>query len=432
MRDTTIEIVKATIPVLVKTGQTITTRFYELLLEENPEIVPMFNRSHQGRGLQAHALAQALLAFAKHIDTPHVLGKALDRIAHKHASMGVLPQHYEIVGQCLLRTMSEVLGDAAAVEIIDAWGEAYEYLASVLIEKEEQIRQRHTQQPGGWRGPRRFKVGRITQESATVQSYYLVPVDGGPLLQFSPGQYLTVILEIDGQSVRRNYSISSAPGLDYYRITIEHTPGGLVSGYFHRQVQVGDQLDVLPPCGDFTLTDSDKPLVLISAGVGITPTISMLDAAIASDRPIIFLHATQGNPEPAFREHVQALAEAHPQLHHTFVGEDPDRDDAPQYIGLIDRSLVLTQLADLRSDLDVYFVGPQEFMQTVFGQLEHLGIAQSQVHFEFFGPQQELTSAVPDQDSPTAQPQLLMPDMPVTALEVASSSSDDVPVHVAP
>lgn len=411
MRETTIEIVRATIPVLKQRAKDITTRFYEVLLEENPELGPMFNRSHQGTGLQAHALAQALVAFAKHITTPHVLDKALRRIAHKHASLGVQPMQYEIVGQCLLRTISEVLGDAAAVEIIDAWGEAYEYLASILIEMEEEIYQHNEREQGGWRGPRRFKVTTIEPQSATIRSYYLVPVDGQPIMPFRPGQYLTALLEIDGRSLRRNYSISCAPGLPYYRITIKREPEGVASGFFHEQVEVGHEFDLLPPCGDFVLNESHRPLVLISAGIGIAPTISMLDAAVASDRRILFLHATHDETERAFREHIRALAKAHPQLRCTFVDGRSDQDDGPQYIGLIDRSLLEAELAEARTDMDVYFVGPQPFMQTVFEQVHRIGVPDAQVHFEFFGPQQELAAAVPE-DGPGAKPRLLVRDIP--------------------
>ncbi|MCA9708134.1 MAG: NO-inducible flavohemoprotein [Myxococcales bacterium] len=395
MRASTIGIVKATAPILAHSAVAITTRFYETLLGEHPELRPMFNRSHIERGLQAHALADAVVAYAQCIDHPEVLAPALRRIAHKHASLDVQPRQYEIVGQCLLRAISDVLGDAAAVEIIDAWGEAYEHLAHVLIEMEQDIYRRNEREPGGWRGPRRFQVTRIEPESASIRSFYLVPADGGPLMPFTAGQYLTVLLEIDGQSVRRNYSISCAPGLGHYRITLKRDPEGLVSRYFHDHVRVGHVLDVLPPCGDFVLHESERPLVLVSAGVGITPTISMLDVAVASGRPIVFLHATHRGREHAFRRHVQALSRIHPQLRHAFVYEQLDPGDAPQHVGMLDRAILSRYIAG--PDVEVYVVGPQPFMETVFHHVKALGVPEDRIHYEFFGPQQPLSAPADDE-----------------------------------
>lgn len=396
MRDTTIQIVKATAPVLEQTATQITTRFYEIMLGEYPEVRPYFNKANQSSGRQSKALATAIIAFARFIETPEVLAGALKRIAHKHVSLNIQPAQYDIVGRCLLRAIGDVLVDAATDEVLDAWGEAYGFLANTLIEIEEEMYQAKEQARGGWRGPRRFRVARITRESSTIQSFYLKPADGGPLMPFQAGQYLTVLVDIDGETLRRNYSISSAPGLDYYRITIKREMLGAVSRYFHDQLQEGAEIDVLPPSGEMVLTDSERPLVLISGGVGITPTISMLDAAIETGRRIVFLHATRNGAEHAFREHVEALAKEHPQLRYAFIYAHPNRTDAPQHSGYISDPLLSYYLPRDRADMDVYFIGPKPFMETVYHCAKQLGVPADCLHFEFFGPHEQFSALPPE------------------------------------
>ncbi|MEM9459200.1 MAG: NO-inducible flavohemoprotein [Myxococcota bacterium] len=403
MRTTTIQIVKATAPVLEQLALPLTTRFYELLFELHPELEPMFHRSQRHNAEQAHALADAIIAFARHVDELDAIEDALRRIAHRHASLDVQPHHYDFVGYCLLRAIGEVLGDPATDAILEAWSEAFSDLARHLSKREEAIYRDNEHKPGGWRGARRFEVVRIEQQSATIRSFTLRPVDGGPLMPFAPGQYLTVLLDIDGRSVRRNYSISSPPGRQNYRITIKHHPGGEVSEFFHQRVQEGFELDVLPPCGDLVLDGSDRPLVLVSAGVGVTPTISMLDAAITTGRRIIFLHAARNGSEHAFHDHVVSLARRHPQLSYAFAYEHPEEGDMPHYVGRIDERFLAYHLADVRAEMELFVVGPKGFMETVVGYAQHAGIPDDRVHYEFFGPTQPLItpSSTP---RPTSRP----------------------------
>lgn len=127
-----VKLIKATVPVLKEHGTTITTRFYETLLKENPSLNGIFNQTNQKNGHQAGALAGSLYAYASHIDDLGVLSPAVEKICHKHASMYVQPEHYDVVGTYLLRAMGDVLGAALTPELLEAWGQAYWQLANIV------------------------------------------------------------------------------------------------------------------------------------------------------------------------------------------------------------------------------------------------------------------------------------------------------------
>ncbi len=388
----TIDIVKATVPVLQQHGEQITRHFYNKMFSEHPEVKAYFNEAHQAAGTQARALANAVLAYAVHIDRLEALKDALPVIIQKHAALDVRPEHYPIVGQCLLGAIREVLGAAATDDIINAWAEAYGQLAEILIAAEEQVYRQNAAQPGGWRGPRAFRVARKQRESAVITSFYFEPVDGGPLMAFQPGQYTTVLLNIDGKPLRRNYSLSDAPGKPYYRISVKREQGGVASNYLHEQVQVGDVIELLAPCGEFVLQDSGKPLVLVSGGVGITPALSMLNAAAASGRRIEFIHAALNSDVHAFREHVDATAQQHGNVRPFYLYNEALPQDKPHAQGFITAELLASRLPADR-DVDLYFLGPKPFMQAVYRIAQELGVPAAQTRFEFFGPKEELAVA---------------------------------------
>jgi len=175
----TIAIVKSTVPVLQQCGEQITRRFYDRLFSEHPQVKAYFNEAHQAVGTQPRALATAVLAYAAHIDKLEALKDALPVIIQKHAALDVRPEHYPIVGQCLLAAIRDVLGAAATGEIINAWAEAYGQLADLLINSEEAVYRQNESKPGGWRGARAFRVARKQAESDVITSFYFEPVDDG-------------------------------------------------------------------------------------------------------------------------------------------------------------------------------------------------------------------------------------------------------------
>lgn len=385
-------IVRATVPLLETGGEALTTHFYRIMLAEHPEVRPLFNAAHQASGAQPRALANGVLMYAKNIDRLEALGPLAAQIVNKHVALQVLPAHYPIVGGCLLRAIREVLGaEVATDEVISAWAAAYQQLADLLIGAEAQQYEALATAPGGWRGARRFTVARKVRESEEITSFHLLPADGGEVLRHQPGQYIGLRLDIDGQEVRRNYSLSAAPDGRGYRISVKREPGGVVSNFLHQRVQEGDTLELFPPAGHFTLADSTRPLLLISGGVGITPTVAMLETALAEgppERPVHFIHCARHAGVHAFRETVDTLAERHPQLKRFYLYDEaaPGDHAAGGQQGRLSTERLAGWLPARAEEVDAYFLGPQPFMRQVKQSLRALGVPDAQLRYEFFGP----------------------------------------------
>ena len=383
-------IIKATVPLLETGGEALTTHFYQMMLGEYPEVRPLFNQAHQQSGAQPRALAHSVLMYAKHIDKLENLGDLPAQIINKHVALQVQPDQYNIVGACLLRAIREVLGAEIATDaVIDAWAAAYGQLAGILIAAEGKAYDDLAAAEGGWRGARAFKVARKEAESAEITSFYLEPVDGKSVIAHQPGQYIGLRAVVDGVEQRRNYSLSAPTNGKCYRISVKREAGGKVSNYLHDQVSVGDTVELFPPAGHFTLQASAKPLVLISGGVGITPTLPMLDAALKTDRPITFIHCARGSQVHAFRSQIDALAKAHDQLKPLYVYDEVQDGESVAAQGHLTESL-LGQWLPASRDADVYFLGPKPFMRSVKASLKKLGVPDEQVKYEFFGPAEAL------------------------------------------
>ncbi len=381
-----IALIKATVPLLESGGEALTNHFYKLLLSEHPEVRPLFNQAHQASGEQPRALANGVLMYARHIDRLDALGPLVAQIINKHVALQVRPEHYPLVGNCLLRAIREVLGEAIATDaVIDAWAAAYQQLADLLIGQEERLYQAKAEAPGGWRGARPFRIARKVKESEEITSFHLQAEDGGPLMEFLPGQYIGLRLEINGKEERRNYSLSAAGNGREYRISVKREPGGVVSNALHDMPE-GAIVELFAPAGEFTLAPGNKPLVLISGGVGITPTLAMLEQALATSRPVHFIHCARNAGVHAFRRAVDALAERHTQLQRFYCYEEHDGSaDAPDAIGRLTEQQLADWLPQSR-DVDAYFLGPKPFMAAVRRQLKAIGVPEQQTRYEFFGP----------------------------------------------
>jgi nitric oxide dioxygenase len=386
-------IIKATVPILETGGEALTTHFYKIMLGEYPQVRPLFNQAHQASGSQPRALANSVLQYARHIDNLGALGNLPAQIIQKHVSLQIQPEHYPIVGTCLLRAIREVLGAEIATDaVIEAWGAAYWQLANILIGAEKAEYDQLAATPGGWRGARAFRVARKVVESAEITSFHLEPVDGKAVVDFAPGQYLGLRLVIDGQEVRRNYSLSQAANGRSYRISVKRERGGLVSNFLHDSVLEGNVLDVFPPAGEFTLRDGTSPVVLISGGVGITPTLAMAEAALAKGgREVAFLHYTRNSDVHAFAQTLDNWAAYYPQFRSFLVYEqgEPGEDSKADAFGrpVVDH---LEHWVPASRDCDVYFLGPKPFMAFIKRSLAALGLPSSRAHYEFFGPAEAL------------------------------------------
>lgn len=386
------DLVKATVPLLEAGGEALTRHFYTIMLDEYPQVRPLFNQAHQASGAQPRALANGILQYARHIDHLEALGPLVGQVVQKHVSLQVLPEQYPIVGTCLLRAIREVLGaDVATDAVIAAWAAAYQQLADLLIGAEEDVYAAANAAPGGWRGARSFQVARKVVESDEIVSLYLQPADGGPVMAFQPGQYIGLKLTVDGQEVRRNYSLSAPPNGSTYRISVKREPRGLVSNFLHDAAGTGATLELFPPAGDFILRPGSKPLVLISGGVGITPTLPMLHAAHEQNRPVTFLHFARSSRVHAFRDWVDDLVARSGQARRFYCYEESGPAPADAH-GRPSTELLGRWLPSPR-DVDAYFVGPPPFMGQVKHLLGGLGVPAGQMHWEFFGPAAALEAA---------------------------------------
>jgi nitric oxide dioxygenase len=403
----TIALVKATVPALEAHGLAITRTMYGHLFQDE-EIRELFNQSHQGaEGSQPRALAAAVLAYAQNIDNLGALAPAVERIAQKHAGLNILPEHYPAVAKALLTAITEVLGDAATDEILKAWGEAYWFLAEILIGREAEIYRAQAGAPGGWAGWRDFVVERIERESDIIKSFYLRPADGGEVIRHKPGQYLTFRLELPGLGVlKRNYSISSPPGARGYRISVKreaapadapHARAGAASNWLHDAVRPGAILQVAPPAGEFVLEAGEEPIVLLSGGVGLTPLVSMLEtlAATGERPPTWFVHGAQNGRVHAMARRVRDLAAETGDIRlAAFYAEPAEADIRGQDYD--ERGYITMDWLKANTPFEqatFYLCGPKPFLRILVSGLTDAGVDPSRIRYEFFGPPEALLAA---------------------------------------
>ncbi|MGO4423874.1 globin domain-containing protein, partial [Streptomyces sp. MCAF7] len=308
-----VPVVRATLPAVGASLNTITERFYQRMFEECPELLRhLFNRANQVNGAQREALAGSVAAFATLlVERPDVRPDAiLSRIAHKHVSLGITADKYTLVGRHLLAAIAEVLGDAVTIQVAAAWDEVYWLMANSLIAMEARLYAQAAVQDGDvWR---QMEVAERHQESPDAVSLVLRRPDALPATAFLPGQYVSVRVELpDGGHQIRQYSLSTAPGQKTWRITVKReksadgtVPDGEVSSWLHAHARPGDLLEVSLPAGDLVLPDAGTPLLLASAGIGITPMLSMLDhlALAGSTRPITVIHADRTPTDHVHRD----------------------------------------------------------------------------------------------------------------------------------
>jgi nitric oxide dioxygenase len=395
----TIARVKATAPALAAHGSTITKVMYGRLFKD-AQIKALFNHANQGDdGKQVHALAGAILAYAQNIDNLGALTPVVERIAQKHIGYDILPEHYPFVANALLGAIAEVLGDAATDDVLAAWGEAYWFLAEILKGRESAIRDEILQRDGGWTGWRKFVVAEKIPESSVITSVILRPADGGRVIHHKPGQYLTFRFTVaEGLQLKRNYSISSAPNGDFYRISVKREADGKGgSRYLHDVVKVGDALDVTPPAGDFFLPDApQRPVVLLSGGVGLTPMVSMAETIVERHPQLEthFVHGTLNSETHAMADHLRTLAERHGRTSIATFYSEPRAGDKQGRTHDAD-GFITTEWLKENTPLDradLYLCGPTPFLRAFVNGLARSGVPSERIHFEFFGPADDLAS----------------------------------------
>jgi ferredoxin-NADP reductase/MOSC domain-containing protein YiiM len=241
-----------------------------------------------------------------------------------------------------------------------------------------------------WPAFRELRVTGITRESENVCSIYLAAADGSALPAARAGQYLTLKITGGGAgkpALVRNYSLSSAPDAGTYRISVKQEPHGAASGYLNNDVRPGAVLDVAAPRGDFVLDDRTGPVLLISAGIGITPVLSMLHqlAASGSGREIWWLYGARGPDEHPFAAEAQALLASLPNVreHVFYSAAAAPKERVHATRGRLTKE-ALTGLA-IPASASAYICGPASFMTDMRGALTALGVAADAIHTELFG-----------------------------------------------
>jgi len=387
----TLEIVTATVPVLEEHGVAITTVFYRNMFNEYPELLDIFNETNQKLGRQQTALAMTVLAAAKHLDKLATLLPQVTQISHKHRALQILPEHYPIVGKHLIGAIKEVLGEAATDDIIDAWTEAYNEIASVFIQIEHGM-----YEAAMWQGFAPFKVTKKEATAKDIAAFTVVPVNDNQDIDLSKltltaGQYITVKTDPKNSDhiALRHYSLYSAStdtGIQFaVRRDKRNAHHGLVSNYMHDQLEIGDTVLLSAPAGDFALNQdlvhqNEIPLVLMSAGVGVTPVLAMLEAQVLANpkRPIIWVYACQNATHHAFSDQVEALLE--------------QAESVEKHIFYFESGQILDEiwLATLPKPADIYVCGSMPFMESMINGLVALDHGVDSVHYEPFGPKMSL------------------------------------------
>ena len=224
-------------------SEQITARFYPRMFAEHPELLRVFNRGNQATGEQSRALAASVVAYAVQLIDPNApsFHHVMERIAYKHISLGIRPEQYTIVGHHLLGAVGEVLGDAVTPDIADAWNEVYWLFATQLVAEEARLYQQAGVDPA--RPLRPYRLIRRIEETQDVVSLVLEPADGGELPAISPGQYVSVFVDLpNGQRQPRQYTVSSTSSARL-QITVRRVvgvngaPDGQVSSYLHGQAR---------------------------------------------------------------------------------------------------------------------------------------------------------------------------------------------------
>ena len=241
-----------------------------------------------------------------------------------------------------------------------------------------------------WRGFRPFRVSRKVRESSNVISLALEPTDGQPVAAALPGQFVVLRLgPTSAPALMRSYSLSGESDAAYYRVSVKREAHGAAGAYVDDTLLVGDIVQASAARGSFTLRPGDTPVVLLSAGIGVTPVLAMLHAlaAEASTREIWWLYGTRNGREHPFAGETRGLLEALTHRHSHICYSSPDPEDRPKVDfdarGRLDMN-VLQQL-DLPRNGDFYICGPSSFMSDLTVGIAALGVTQDRIHTEMFG-----------------------------------------------
>ncbi|WP_369060650.1 globin domain-containing protein [Kocuria rhizophila] len=373
-------VIAQTLGIIAERIPHITPVFYRSMFEARPDLLDgMFSRANQKNGTQPQALAGSIAMFASHLlnHPDSYPDEVLSRVAHKHASLGLDPREYPTVHEHLFKAIAADLGDAATPEVVAAWDEVYWLMADALIALEKDLYARQANRVA-------FAPFRVSAREAVadgVLAFEFEPADGTPMTPAVPGQYVTVQVTVtDGLRQPRQFTlVPGRPG--HRRVIVREDPQGEVTPVLHRDVAVGDVLELSNPYGDVVLDPASRaPLVLVSAGIGITPVLAFLDQLVREDpeREVLVLHADHSAAAWPCREQAREYVSQLPNARLVSWLGVPGEGD---HEGRMDVSRV-----EVPADAEVFMCGPLPFMQAVRSQLVDAGVPGRAIHYEIFGP----------------------------------------------
>jgi nitric oxide dioxygenase len=405
------KIIKASIPFLEEHGVELTASFYQYMLETYPEVRPFFNKSHQVTKKQPKILAFSLVAYAKNIEDITPLTPFVRQIVEKHVGLSVAPEHYNIVGVCLLKTLKGMLGDAGTPEFMKAWEVAYFDLANALIGLEKDRYAEELKIEDAWLGFKPAKVAKIVDEAENVKSIYIEAEDA-KYAKFYPGQYVTIRISTDGGETiqSREYSLSNEypeldKGLAYYRISVRKIPGGVVSNYIHDKLKVDEKISISAPYGKLlepyfkALTEQstpiiNKPATFFIGGIGITPSISSIEYFLHKGNPVNLLLSNASLNVRAFDSWVKRLLSLYKDTFTVteFISELNSTESLPTSENYTVHNRRITPddinavIPESASNQNYYLIGPNEYMKLVSGALIANGVPTIEINSEQYGP----------------------------------------------
>ena len=388
------EIVRQTLPAVGANIGDITPNFYRRMFTAHPELLAdTFNRGNQKQGAQQKALAASVATFAATLIDPDAPApeELLARIGHKHVSVGIVEEQYPIVHKHLFDAIEEVLTpEVFQGAVREAWDAVYLEMQRVLVEFEKAEYAERGVEPGDV-----FRATEVVSREDLSDDIVVFGVRGkdGDLPGFTPGQYISVRQTMaDGARQLRQYSLVGVPGDGELKFAVRRVhaddvaglPAGEVSNKLCDDVRVNDDLEISLPAGDLVLdTDSDGPVVLVSAGIGATPMVGMLNYLAANDsqRQVLSVHADRA-------EGVDVLGPERTAAVSALSNGTEKTWYEPKFMDLSDNGGV-----ELPEDAQYYICGGNGFLQHVRDQLAERGVERSRIHFELFSPNDWLLDA---------------------------------------
>ena len=314
-----------------------------------------------------------------------VLEEGLIQAGNKIVLVKVGPQQLTVADvDGLLYLPNRSIGKLKRAVKIPALSEGWRDSFEALLEQ----RDKPTAPEPGWTGFRPLIVSALTTESGKVLSVNFHAPDGTPQLTAPrPGQYLTIKLPVHGPDeppLIRSYSLSASDITDGYRISVKHEPGGVGSGYIHERLAVGDTIQAAAPRGTFVLHDDEKPVVLVSAGVGITPVLAMLESLVGAhrSRPVWWIHGARNGQEHPFKDEVDRLVRELTMGSKIVLYSDPLPGDQCDAVGRIAPERLLG--GGIPNDAEYYLCGPEGFMHDLSAGLAARGVQPQRIHTEAF------------------------------------------------